>query len=77
MQKWDGQKWLKMPEIDQLPVVESAMLIQPGKAGNLTARWKFGDSGIDVPTGRYKLVKPLWANGAELTCEAVFTLIDN
>jgi hypothetical protein len=75
LRKWDGQKWLKMPEIDQLPVEEIAMLVKPGKSGDMTARWKYTGSGADVPAGRYKLVKTLNANGLELICEAVFTLV--
>jgi hypothetical protein len=75
LQRWDGQKWLKMPEIEQLPVNDIAMLVQPGKAGDMQARWKFAGSGIDVPAGRYKLVKTLNANGLELICEAIFTLV--
>jgi hypothetical protein len=72
LQKWDGQKWLKYPEFDEMAFNDIAMLAEPGKAGNLTARWK---NVVDVPAGRYKLVKMLNANGLELICEAVFTLV--
>jgi hypothetical protein len=72
LQKWDGQKWLKYPEFDEMVFNDIAMLAEPGKAGNMNARWK---NIVDVPAGRYKFVKTLNASGLELICEAVFTLV--
>lgn len=72
LQKWDGQKWGKCPETDGLEFIDIALILAPNSSQTLDAAW--GQSGIKLEAGRYKLIKKLYADDRKFTCEVVFCL---
>lgn len=72
LQKWNGQKWVKMPESDSLWFNDIGWILAPNSSTSGGANW--GRCGIKLEAGQYKLIKKLSAEGRQFTCEAVFVL---
>lgn len=73
LRKWDGQEWVSCSETDEMAFNDVAIMIKPKKTATLEASW--GQSGIRLEAGRYKLVKKISAGNQKFTCEAVFYLV--
>ncbi len=71
--RWDGSAWISIPGYDRAGIPSAGLRIAPGDSAELYA-WLSTEEGNDLPSGVYKLVKTIHADGRELICDAVFTL---